>query len=64
MQNYINHRIHQAGHEDEELFSEKAFELIHEKTLGVPRKINIFVDRILLYGFLEELETMLEKAAA
>ncbi|NMP33075.1 AAA family ATPase [Thalassotalea sp. M1531] len=58
VKNYINHRIHQAGHEDEELFSEKAFELIHEKTLGVPRKINIFVDRILLYGFLEELESI------
>jgi hypothetical protein len=37
------------------LFSDEAFEAIHEKTLGVPRKINIFVDRLLLFGFLEEL---------
>ena len=29
--------------------------LIFEKTLGVPRKINIFVDRLLLFGFLEDL---------
>lgn len=55
---YINHRIHQAGCEQEGLFSDNAFELIHEKTLGVPRKINIFVDRLLLFGFLEELEIL------
>lgn len=58
VKNYINHRIHQAGYDKEDLFSEKAFELIHEKTLGVPRKINIFVDRILLFAFLEELENI------
>lgn len=55
---YINHRIHQAGCQKEGLFSDNAFELIHEKTLGVPRKINIFVDRLLLFGFLEELEVI------
>ncbi|MFD2167348.1 XrtA/PEP-CTERM system-associated ATPase [Thalassotalea euphylliae] len=58
VKNYINYRIHQAGYEKGDLFSEKAFELIHEKTLGVPRKINIFVDRILLFGFLEELDNI------
>ncbi len=52
---YIIHRIHQAGCERENVFSEDAFQIIHEKTLGVPRKINIFVDRLLLFGFLEEL---------
>jgi putative secretion ATPase (PEP-CTERM system associated) len=53
---YINHRLHQAGCNKEALFCDAAFTLIHEKTLGVPRKINIFVDRILLFGFLEELD--------
>ena len=52
---YINHRLHQAGCNKEDLFSDAACQLIHEKTLGVPRKINIFVDRLLLFGFLEEL---------
>lgn len=56
VKNYINHRLSQAGYEKKELFSENAFDLIHQKTLGVPRKINIFVDRLLLFGFLEELE--------
>jgi putative secretion ATPase (PEP-CTERM system associated) len=55
VKNYINHRIQQAGCEKESLFSDEAINLIHQKTLGVPRKINIFVDRLLLYGFLEEL---------
>jgi len=52
---YINHRLHQAGCNKETLFSDDAFNVIHEKTLGVPRKINIFIDRLLLFGFLEEL---------
>ena len=55
VKNYINHRLQQAGCEKKELFSDDAFELIHKKTLGVPRKINIFVDRLLLFGFLEEI---------
>jgi len=55
VKNYINHRLQQAGYKKEGLFSDDAFELIHKKTLGVPRKINIFVDRMLLFGFLEEL---------
>jgi len=55
---YINHRLHQAGCNKEDLFSDAAFDLIHEKTLGVPRKINIFVDRLLLFGFLEELNSI------
>ncbi len=55
VKSYMNHRLQQAGCEMESLFSDDAFELIHQKTLGVPRKINIFVDRLLLYGFLEEL---------
>jgi len=55
VKNYVNHRLQQAGYEKVSLFSDNAFELIHKKTLGVPRKINIFVDRLLLFGFLEEL---------
>jgi putative secretion ATPase (PEP-CTERM system associated) len=56
VQEYILHRLQQAGCNKEQVFCDDAFTLIHEKTLGVPRKINIFVDRILLFGFLEELD--------
>jgi len=55
VKDYINHRLQQVGYEKEDLFSDDAFDLIHKKTLGVPRKINIFVDRLLLFGFLDEL---------
>lgn len=59
---YINHRLQQAGCNKENVFSESAFSIIHEKTLGVPRKINIFVDRLLLFGFLEELTCIDDEA--
>lgn len=59
---YIIHRLQQAGCTKENVFSESAFNLIHEKTLGVPRKINIFVDRLLLFGFLEELSCIDDEA--
>ncbi len=58
VKDYINHRLTQAGYNKAPLFSDDAFQLIFEKTLGVPRKINIFVDRLLLFGFLEELKTL------
>lgn len=59
---YINHRLHQAECNKENVFTEEAFSIIHKKTLGVPRKINIFVDRLLLFGFLEELDVIGEEA--
>lgn len=55
VKNYIKHRLQQVGCDNDDLFSDSTFEAIHAKTLGVPRKINIFVDRLLLFGFLEEL---------
>lgn len=55
---YINHRLHQAGDKDIQLFCDQSFDLIHQKTLGVPRKINIFIDRLLLFGFLEEMNSI------
>jgi len=58
VKNYINYRLNQAKCNKNELFSDEAFELIFEKTSGVPRKINIFVDRLLLFGFLEELNSI------
>ncbi|GLX83846.1 ATPase [Thalassotalea loyana] len=55
---YIDHRLMQANCQKENVFSEGVYQVIHQKTMGVPRKINIFVDRILLFGFLEELEVI------
>jgi putative secretion ATPase (PEP-CTERM system associated) len=61
---YIEHRLHHAGWTGKRLFSEGAYEQIFSFTRGIPRKINTLMDRILLYGFLEELELLDERAVA
>lgn len=53
---YILYRMEHAGWDKEEkgdLFSAEALERIYEFTKGIPRKINTFMDRVLLVGFLE-----------
>lgn len=58
---YIDHRLHLAGWEEshwdtgEPLFTPDACADIHAETGGVPRKVNRLCDRLLLYGFLENL---------
>ncbi|MEQ1637585.1 MAG: AAA family ATPase [Methylococcales bacterium] len=53
--NYIHYRLTKAGWRDNPQFTDAAFEAIYQFTRGVPRLINTFCDRLLLYGFLEEL---------
>lgn len=61
-QAYIEYRLKHAGWDGKALFSAGAYDLIYQFTHGVPRKINTLMDRILLFGFLEELETLDEVA--
>ncbi|MCW8930343.1 MAG: XrtA-associated ATPase [Gammaproteobacteria bacterium] len=58
---YINYRLEESGWNGGQLFDEKAFDLIHELTEGVPRRINVFCDRILLFGYLEEIKFFLQE---
>jgi general secretion pathway protein A len=51
---YIAHRLTVAGWRGEPSFSEGALHRIHGETGGIPRKINLLCDRLLLYGFLSE----------
>ena len=51
---YINYRLAEAGWQGNQLFDDQAMQIIHELTDGVPRRINVFCDRILLFGYLEE----------
>lgn len=53
---YIKYRLTESGWHGGELFDEQALHLIHELTEGVPRRINVFCDRILLFGYLEEID--------
>ena len=52
--NYINFRMNKAGWQGEPLFSQEAVSLVHKFTDGIPRKINTFLDRVLLFTFMEE----------
>lgn len=52
---YIEHRLHTAGWEGDPAFGEDAFAAIHAHTGGIPRKINVLCDRMLLMGYLEEM---------
>lgn len=52
---YIEHRLKEVGWSSRPVITDIAFELIHNFTNGVPRRINVFCDRLLLFGYLEEL---------
>ena len=54
-QAYILHRLKTAGWNHGPEFKDEAFAAIYQFTKGVPRIINSLCDRLLLYGFLEEL---------
>lgn len=62
VRSYIEYRLHHAGWQGGTLFSEEAYSRVYMFTRGVPRKINTLMDRILLFGFLEELEVLDESA--
>lgn len=59
---YIEHRLRQAGRQGRVLFMRQAYRRIFEETGGVPRKINRLCDRLLLFGYLEELSHIDGKA--
>lgn len=54
--NYIEHRLRVADWQEDPPFTESAHTTIYRYTHGIPRRINVFCDRLLLYGFLEELK--------
>ncbi len=56
--NYILHRLKTVGWHDNPGIEPSIFELIARYTGGVPRKINIFMDRLFLYAFMEDIRTI------
>lgn len=60
---YIEHRLQKAGWNGNPVFQDEIFEIIHNFSTGIPRRINMFCDRLLIMGCLEELQT-LSKAEA
>lgn len=51
---YIESRLQHVGWTNDPQFAEVAHELIHRYTDGIPRRINMLCDRIMLYGCMEE----------
>lgn len=59
---YILFRLQTAGWRGTPEFSPGVFDVIHEFTGGIPRRINSLCDRLLLFGYLEELALLNEEA--
>ncbi|MDO6687725.1 MULTISPECIES: XrtA/PEP-CTERM system-associated ATPase [unclassified Agarivorans] len=57
-QGYILHRLKQVGWNENPKLDDDIFQQIADFTKGIPRKINIFADRLFLYAFLEDLHTI------
>ncbi len=51
---YIEHRLGHVGWQNDPKITDAAFALVFAETGGVPRRINLLFDRLLLFGFLEE----------
>jgi putative secretion ATPase (PEP-CTERM system associated) len=50
---YILHRLQTVGWRGDPSFSSDAYEAIHSHTNGIPRKINLLCDRLMLMGSLD-----------
>ncbi len=55
---YIEHRLRLVGWNRDPEFTAAAYGEVYAHTMGVPRKINTFCDRLLLFGYLEELHQL------
>ena len=53
---YIEHRLAHAGSTGRPGFDRPAFAAIHQASEGIPRRINMICDRLLLLGFLGQKE--------
>lgn len=51
---YIEHRLHMVGWQGDPGITDQAFAVIYQKTDGVPRRINLLCERLLLFGSLED----------
>jgi len=55
---YIEYRLSNAGG-NKNLLHEQCYPLIYHYSKGVPRRINTLMDRVMLFGYLEELSQIL-----
>jgi general secretion pathway protein A len=48
---YINHRLNRAANGSPIVFPREVTDIVHQFSRGVPRRINVIADAILLYGY-------------
>jgi putative secretion ATPase (PEP-CTERM system associated) len=53
-QAYIEHRLAHVGWQQDPVFDAACFDLIHTLTAGIPRRINLLCNRLMLAAFLAE----------
>ncbi len=56
VKDYIHYRLNLSGWAGQELFDIHAFSVIYQLTHGIPRRINLLCDRVLLLGYLEGIQ--------
>jgi len=55
---YIDYRLDRAGYQNDPVFEQESFDEIYEFTDGVPRRINVFCERLMLYSAMSELHAV------
>ncbi len=55
---YIMHRLHAVGWNHDPQLAPEIFDSVYHASSGIPRRINLIMDRLLLHGFLEELHDL------
>ena len=63
-ESYILHRLQTVGWKGDPSFSEDAFAAIYRHTDGIPRRINLLCDRLLLMGFMDEKHALTAREVA
>ena len=58
LQAYIEHRLRLVGWQENPSITDASYDMIHAYSSGIPRRINTLCDRLLLYGYLEEISVI------
>ena len=59
---YILHRLHAVGWNNDPELAPGIFAGVYLASCGIPRKVNLIMDRLLLHGYLEELHDLSQAA--
>jgi general secretion pathway protein A len=51
---YVEHRLRAVGWDEDPSIAVEVFSLVHAETRGIPRRINVVFDRLMLLGYVEE----------